>query len=605
MPKIPEYGSGPTVDVAKTPFVPQHASATAEMLSIGARQEQALGAGLQRAGAEGFAVANDIQKRDNADQVFRALTATQDEYLGFDKAARERLGASAKDLTDDTVKWWDAALAKHGDSLGNETQRKLYTHQMASMRRSSLDTMSTHEGVQRHKSLSDSAKANTMSSINQAVANPYDETVRADSRAAIERNVGVEASLNGWTKDVYDYEKAARVSKLHEGIVGSMVDRDPNGAKAYYDANKGEIAGSQHAQIEKALDIGGIRERSQNYTTDILSKTTNQTEAVAKAQADLSGVEEDETVRRINEHYSQVRGAREAAQKDAGDAAWKAFDQGGLSAIPTSVLAGMDPREKQTMEDYARSRADHNEADIVTDYAKYSELMTMAATQPAEFLKENPNSWRTSMNTQDWNTLRGVYNQVLTAQGKPPPNLMTANGIADGFLNQAGLTGEPNKQAAGYVKAELMNAMAAVQSAQPDKHLTDAQLTLAADARYKAMVDNSDPRLTVRAKPEALVLQNRTVAQYAANVLEKGNSAVKGRALTAQQNEFKTIADEVLEAKRQKTGGTLSQDATRRTLDFLMRKGKIKGSGYIRDDRGYYFEFLSRDDVGNFEPDEN
>ncbi|MEQ1771875.1 MAG: hypothetical protein ABL879_18785, partial [Devosia sp.] len=537
--------------------------------------------------------------------VFRASANVRDGYAGFESQAKQRLGANAKGLTKDANEWWDAAVAKAGEGLENDAQRRLFEHQATPLRQASIESFSMHEGVERRKSLTESATADTVSAINIAAANPYNGAMLENSRATIERTVGVAAQLNGWDKGKRDAELSGAVTKMHMGVLGAMVDRDPKSATAYYETHKGEIDGTQHAQIEKTLEIGGIRQRTQNYADEILAKNLSQDESVKLAETSYEGVERDETVRRVNEKFSQQRSAREGAQKDASDTAWKYFDQGGINAIPTTILAAMDPKEKQSMEDYARARQNQNEADIVTDYEKYSGLMTMAATSPAEFLKENPNNWRSSMNTQDWNTLRGMYNTVLASKGKPPPNLMTANSVADGIVNRMELSGPQNKTNAAYVKVELLNAMAAAQAAQPDKHLSDEQLTTVADFAFRAMYDRNDPHMAVTAKPEALTVQNRIVDQYAANVLEANTKELKGPALTAQKNTFKTIADEVLGDKRRKAGGTLSDDTVRRTLDFLMRKGSITteyGDG-LDDAEGYFFEFLGRKDVDKFVPD--
>lgn len=605
MPTVPKYGSSPQVDQGPTPVQPQRSSASAALLGTGARELSGVGQQLTQVGDIGARIAVDIQTRNNADMVFRASANLRDGYAGFESQAKQRLGANAKDLTKDANEWWDSAVAKAGEGLENDAQRRLFEHQATPLRQASIESFSMHEGVQMRKSLTESASADTVSATNIAVANPYNGAMLENSRATIVRNAGVASSLNGWTKEKHDAELSGAITKMHMGVLGAMVDRDPKSATAYYKTRKGEIDGTQHAQIEKTLEIGGIRQRTQNYADEILAKNLSQDESIKLAETSYEGVERDETVRRVNEKFSQKRAAREGAQKDASDTGWKYYDQGGINAVPTTILAAMDPKEKQSMEDYARARQNQNEADIFTDYEKYSGLMTMAATSPAEFLKENPNNWRSSMNTQDWNTLRGVYNTVLASKGKPPPNLMTANSIADSFTKQSGLTGPQNAQNAAFIKAEIMNGIALAQSIQPDKHLSDEQMTSVAVRTFGGLRDRNAPQLAVTAKPEALTVQNRTVEQYAARVLEAGNASLKGPKLTAQRNTFKTIADEVLGDKRRKAGGALSDDTVRRTLDFLMREGSIttEYGDDLDDAEGYFFEFLGREDVDKFVPD--
>lgn len=617
MPVVPQYGSSPRVDEGPTQVQPQRASATAGLLGTGARQLGQMGDALSRAGDIGGKIAVDIQTRHNTDVTLRSLTATQDDSMGYQNTARERLGANADGLTKESEEWWDAAVTKHGDALENDAQRRAYMQQVTPLRQSSMNMLSAHEGVQRRKSLTDSTSANSVSAINMATASPYDREVQTNSRAALERNVNLAASLNGWTDDQRTLALGESLTKMHQGVIGAMVDKDPRSAKAYYDAYQGEIDGTLRAGIEKTLEIGGIRERTQKFAADIIAKSASQDEALRMAQAELTGVEEDDTVTRINQHYSQKRGALEGAQKDALGEAWQYAEKGGLDAVPSAVLSRMDGRDVLLMQDYFRARANQNEADIVTVYTNaqgtgYTDLMTMAATNPEAFAKLDPNKWRLTNNTQDWNALRAVHTQAVQLQGKPIYKLMTANSIADSFINQAGLTGPQNKANAAYVKAEMINALAALQAAQPDptKPLSDAQMMVEADRVYKGMVDRKDPRLGVNAPPAVAAAkaadQQRAIALASKRVLQIRGENKEGRNLTANQSMFSTAATKWLRNAETQNGAPLTHQQVDAQLAFLLREGSIETEyGDDLDDvEGYFFEFLSRKDIRKFKPDE-
>lgn len=601
VPGTPQYGSSQQVADAPAQIVPQRSSVNPALLSTASTGLATFGGDLSQAGGTMARVAIDMQTRDNAQQTFAGSAAMQDKVEEYSNQALQRMGVNAQGLHEATDKWWDDTSREILDGATNPVARQALEHQLQPMRAALMGQVGRHEVRQQHTAVISSADASNNSAANAAAAHPNDPLVQQNTRDTIDRNIGVVAQLEGFTKAQVDAARETQYTRWHMGVIAAQVDTHPDAAREYYQAHIDEIAGTEHAKIEKMLEIGGIKVRTQGFAEDILSRAKNETEAIELAHAELSGEEEDATIARINSHFAQADQALQRQHRDASDAAWQAYDQGGMDAIPAATLAAMDPQQLVQMREYAHSKAKQDDSERVTDWKEFDRLMTSAVTTPAEFLKEDPNKWRYSMNTADRAKLESVRDSVLLAKGKPPYSLVTANSLTDTYVKQFGLVGEANAVNAGYVKAQYLNAFAAAQaaSATPEKPLTFAELTNIGDQVTKTLVERNDEHLIAMAKPEALTVQNRIVGEFAGQITGSNSDSE----LTAKKNQFKAVADEVLADLRRRNGGRLDDQTVRNVMAKLSRKGQIDGSGLLSDDKGYYWEFIGRPDHTKFLPD--
>ena len=90
MPTVPSYDS-PQVAPAALPGVRQD-RAPSSLFSAGGEQLERFGNSLQSAGAEGLAIATDMQERQNADMFLRAEAAINTEYTAFKATIADRRG---------------------------------------------------------------------------------------------------------------------------------------------------------------------------------------------------------------------------------------------------------------------------------------------------------------------------------------------------------------------------------------------------------------------------------------------------------------------------------------------------------------------------------
>lgn len=134
-------------------------------------QLAAAGAGLQRLGQTVAAIQGDIQRRENADRVFRAETAYRNDVLAYTREVGGRRGENAFTATADAQKWFDDNGPKYEETLTNDTQRRAFGQIRERVRSEALDGVARHETKERRQSVVDSSAASITSMTNSAAAN--------------------------------------------------------------------------------------------------------------------------------------------------------------------------------------------------------------------------------------------------------------------------------------------------------------------------------------------------------------------------------------------------------------------------------------------------
>lgn len=400
MPSVPTY-DGLQVAQQGLPSVRRESIASPDMFGAVGERMQKQGNALQNAGSDLAVVAGRMQDRENADMLFRAETAIKNDYLNFETQVRERRGQNAWGATKDAADWWEKKTKEHGENLGNDVQRRLFSEQAAKMRLSSLDGISKHESDQRRISIGESAQASIVGSINMAAATAAnapravaseDGSVKqsfdvAPFKSDLVKRVQVLSNINGWTPEIRAYKEAEYLTNFHKQIIQSLADKDASAARSYFDANKSEINGSEQDTIGRVIKIGETKQAGFDFLArPDIQKLGNEADQVAAARDFFAKEPEkrEAVIQEIKTRWTEQRQFREAGQKDAADAAWKAYsDAKNINAVPASVLAAMDGRDVFAIKKHAAESA--GEALPKTDWDRYYQLRQFALSNPAGF----------------------------------------------------------------------------------------------------------------------------------------------------------------------------------------------------------------------------
>ncbi len=381
--RVPAYDQSQETPRA-LPGVKQETIVTPGLVDAGAVAQMETGKALEGAGAAWGVAARRMQERQDADMVFRAETAVKTDYLDFENQVRERKGQNAWGSTQDAAKWWEDKTQEHAENLENDTQRKLFQQQAAKYKLQSLDTISKHEADERKRSLDESAQASIVSSINLASANYTNPDAVAGAKSDILKRTQVLSQLNGWSPELRDAKQADYLTNFHSQIIQNQVDKDPVGAKAYYEANKAEINGSVQDKLDKVLKIGGMKTVAQQYADQVEAAGLTEQEAITGARKKFEGEQEDHAVLEVKTRFREKVEATELRQKKAGDTAWDIYAKTkNLNAVPASVINEMDGKVRLALEQEARDAAAGTK--VHTDPGVYYDLRKMAVTEPDRF----------------------------------------------------------------------------------------------------------------------------------------------------------------------------------------------------------------------------
>lgn len=336
----------------------------------------------------------EIQERADADELMRAEAEIKSRYLQWEGEAKQRRGQQAWGVAKEAGEWWDTQGQEVGQTLTSPRARALFEREVSKNRGLSLGAFSGYEAGQRRESLDQSANASIVGAINLAAANPQNLELLNATKADIVKRNQMRAKLNGWAPEMATAKEQEYLTSLHKQVLQGLVDRDPEAAKAYFAANKAEIAGVDHADIEKVLKVGMSARKAQSFADEVMAAGMSEADALAKARSQFEGEEEKDAVAEIKTRFAERSTARERSQRDAADEAFGIYSRAGrLSAVPASVLARMDGRTILTLRQTAQADADRLAGREVklppTNWDRYYALRREALENPEAFKRRD------------------------------------------------------------------------------------------------------------------------------------------------------------------------------------------------------------------------
>ncbi|HAV74289.1 MULTISPECIES: hypothetical protein [unclassified Limnobacter] len=410
MPTVPKYQQ--QTELRGLPSVQQQSIASPELLGAGARQTQEAGNALLRAGAGLSNIAADMQQREDADMVFQAEAAFRESLIGFEQEALTRTGNKAWGITKDVDKWFQDNVAKYSEGLTNDRQRAIFNQTATKMKLPSIERFSSFENQQRVKSLEQSTNATLETLINSAATTAQMMNSEEFSTAGTTqtgpdgkpvpgplsalqsmkqdglRRLEFYAADTGEDSSVTNLKKQLYTSKFHKQVIQARIDADPSSAKAYYEANKEEIAGAERLNLEELVRTGEMKVKAQSFADAALNDGLTEVDAIRQARESFQGQDEEFVVAEIKTRFGELSQARESDQRQAADEAYDVFSRTGrLSSIPASVLNRMDGKTRLALRKEAQSMAEGRA--IKTDDNVYYSLHQEAINNPAVFAKRD------------------------------------------------------------------------------------------------------------------------------------------------------------------------------------------------------------------------
>jgi hypothetical protein len=375
--------------------------------------EQAVlaGAAIQQTGSDLQSIAVDQQHLANADTVMRTEAEFKDSYLKMQQSMQNRRGQDAWNVTSDVNDWFEKNQPKYSEGLDNDAQRRAFAATFNSVRQQALETTGRFEADQRRVSMEESGKDSIQASINIAAADHNNQSTVDGARSDITRRVQLMSTLNGWSPEIRDAQMTNSLTDLHKQVIQALVDENPDRARTYYEANKQEIAGSDRDVIDKVIRLGTIRQVAQTATDKIMASGAGETDSLAYARSHFTGQEQDEVVKRVTERFAEADAVRERDQKTSGDRAWNIYSKAGsLNAVPTTLLAGMDGKDRLALQKENDARIAGKLVD--TDTTTFYGLQSMASQNPQQFAGTDLRQFYPKLGVEDRKHFIDLQDQV-------------------------------------------------------------------------------------------------------------------------------------------------------------------------------------------------
>lgn len=204
---------------------------------------------LGEAGKALLDVGMQMQERQDADELMRAETEVKSKYLEWEAQAKQRKGQQAWGVAKEAGDFWDTEGAKAEGMITSPRAKAVFQREVMKNRALAVGALSGHEAAERRASLTESAQASIVSSINMAAANPSDPEIQRTTKDDIVKRTAMLAQLHGWAPEMADAKRAEYLTNFHKQVLQALVRDHPEAAEAYFNTNKGEIEGSQHAEV--------------------------------------------------------------------------------------------------------------------------------------------------------------------------------------------------------------------------------------------------------------------------------------------------------------------------------------------------------------------
>jgi hypothetical protein len=247
---VPTYDT-PQVQQAALPTVRQDSIVSPGMLSAGADRQFKQGEQVVAAGSALNAVAVQMQHQDDLRSVQTANATYQEAAQNFVMSARDkRTGAAASGLVDEFDGFHRDTVAKILPTLQSEAQKQAFGVTAARSRLALRHDVGTFQISETRKAADHAYEADVRSAANLGAIALTDDAAGIYRDQLVQKARAYAATKNFTPGSVEEQALLdTALTNFHAQRIQNLVQQDPMAAQAYFEKNKGEIAGSQQAEI--------------------------------------------------------------------------------------------------------------------------------------------------------------------------------------------------------------------------------------------------------------------------------------------------------------------------------------------------------------------
>lgn len=345
--------------------------------------QEAFGLGAAKSVAPDIAAFAQKIKND-ADQVAameaeNKLIEYQNKFLYDPKDGMiAKKGKDAFNLQNDLNESFAKTNAEIGETLSNPVQRALFEKAAAS-RRADMDSQTMkYVSTQIQQYDDETTSAKITAEINNAVNGYQDPELITKSMMRQEQAFIDYGNRHGLSPEVVKGKIDEAKSKTHSSIVSRMLaNGDDLAAEAYYKANADGVLGLQKESVEKELEFGSTRGKTQRFGDEVMSKGMSESQALQYAAKTF--VDQPKLREAAEQRVSYIYRMKDEAEKQKQEqlylyAGKKVLETGNLDDPSlTKVIGSMHPDKINDLRELA------NKNPILDDNNNFYKLKMMAS----------------------------------------------------------------------------------------------------------------------------------------------------------------------------------------------------------------------------------
>lgn len=346
----------------------------------------------------------------------------------------------------DTTKAIDKARVDLLSRASNDRVKEMFGLSSAARSEDALGQIDAHREQQRKVAANTTAAARIQEASDDAAANPNDPRILMRSAAVIRAETNDAAERNGWSPSARESARQAEETKMYRAAIFAVLPSDSAAAQKIYDTHKVSIDGTARGEIERALEVGVVRQQSQDQTARIQSLHPGSLEAqIEAAKKILDPKVQDETIQRLDRDYARAERIAVDADRKMKKEAWEVITTpgGSVDSLTPQQLAILDGPTQSAMRLFEQRRAkDGSGYAIVSDVDTKNVLHELFMGDKGAFAKEDLNKFRTKLTEDEYNYWQGQQRQVDTRserQVRKEGSYALANTLANEAMKAGGV----------------------------------------------------------------------------------------------------------------------------------------------------------------------
>ncbi len=488
MPQIPTY-DGPQVQARAV----QPVMMSTPDVSSGAQA-------LSRAIATGADALDKRLERDAETEANRIDTEVTAGWLKWDADNRRKYqGQNIGEYEVAAKEWWDKTKADYATTDPRVKQR--IGEALGRKRNQAFASVLSHSANVREQYADQQSEAAAQTTVDFAV----DTGNAAAGRDRVRQIVAEKAARKGWDTNMVEVENQRLLGTLHLAMITKMADTDAAKARAYYDANKGEIPAAAQGRVEQVLKGEADNQFATQFAAERAAKPLS--EQLADAAKITDPERREKTVGQIRNNHALQESARRQSQQAAADSAWTQYVDKGRR-VPEALRLAMGESNLRELMRWEQSKVDHDKTGggpVKTDPETHRELWAMYGDDREKFAQVNLRQYGMKLSTQDFEQLVKLQSDIRTGKGQK--DSVSFNNKVNAMIEQLGITGNAKQNVekrgafrrAAQVDFERMTAGGKVLTPVQEDELLDSLVKDITLKRRSWWADETGPAYTAPA----------------------------------------------------------------------------------------------------------